>query len=197
MNHPPGPPFSIGVIVLGGGALILSTILFLGFVLPTDWEANASVRMAAPAEEVFRYVDSPEGWQAWTTWPDSGLVRAGPERGEGSMISWADQELGTGSFRVVEASPFETVSYAVQVGGRGGEMNTTGTITLRSEGAWVEVEWHEEGDLGWNPLMGFWAFFMSKAQTTEMEKSLTRLGELASGGVERQTPADSGSTGAS
>lgn len=194
MKHEPGPPFSIGVIVLGGGALLLSAILFLGFLLPSDWEADASLPMSASAERVFGYLDSPEGWQAWTTWPDSGLVRAGPERGAGSMISWEDQELGAGSFRLVEADPFEAVSYAVEVGGRGGEMRANGTIVLRAEGDGVVVVWHEEGDLGRNPLMGFWAFFMSKAQSTELEKGLTRLGALASGGIEREAPADSAST---
>ena len=46
----------------------------------------------------------------------------------------------------------------------------------------VRVTWHEEGNLGRNPLMGYWAFFMDRAQATELEKGLVRLGELATRG---------------
>lgn len=194
MRHEPGPPFSIGVIVLGGGALLLSAILFLGFLLPSRWEADASLNMPTSAEAVFGWVDSPEGWRAWTPWPDSGLVRSGPKRGANSMISWDDEELGTGSFRLVKVDPHEAISYAVEVGG--GAMRTEGEIALRVEGDHVVVTWHEQGDLGRNPLMGYWALFMSKAQTTELEKGLTRLSDLATGVADLEIPVDSGATDA-
>ena len=40
-------PFGPGVIILGGGALLLSAALFVGFLLPTDWEADASAIVPA------------------------------------------------------------------------------------------------------------------------------------------------------
>src|SRR5690554_838234 len=87
-------PFSPGVLILGGGAVLLLVVLTVGFLLPADWEASASTRVDAPAEAVFSLLDAPEGWQAWTTWPDSGVVREGPERGAGAAMSWDDAELG-------------------------------------------------------------------------------------------------------
>ncbi len=189
------PPFSLGVVVLGGGALVLSALLLLGFLLPSEWSAEASALVAAPAGDVYSYLDSPEGWRAWTTWPDSGLVREGPERGPGAAIRWDDRELGTGSFVVVDARPAERVGYAVEVGG--GAMRTTGSLELWPEGDGVRVLWREEGDLGRNPLMGYWAFFMGRAQATELEKSLERLGDAAASGPRREAPADPGPTGAS
>ena len=173
----PRTPFSIGVVVLGGGALVLSALLLIGFLLPTDWTAEASSRLPAAPSEVYALLDSPEGWQAWTPWPDSGLVRDGPERGVGAELRWDDRELGSGSFRIVEASADRRVGYEVEVAG--GSMRTSGTVTLRPEGSGVRVEWGESGDLGRNPLMGYWAFFMSRAQTAELEKGLIRLGEAA------------------
>jgi uncharacterized protein YndB with AHSA1/START domain len=168
-------PFSLGTRILGGAALLLLGILALGFLLPSGWEASATQTVEAPAEAVYGYLDAPEGWRAWTAWPDSGLARSGPERGAGAAISWADPELGNGSFRIVEATPGERVTYAVEVGGG---MRTAGEITLTSTGNGVQVSWHETGDLGRNPLMGFWAFFMDRAQTAELERSLGRLDSL-------------------
>jgi hypothetical protein len=40
------------------------------------------------------------------------------------------------------------------------------------------VRWREEGDLGRNPLMGYWALSMDGAQSDELQKSLDRLALL-------------------
>ena len=172
-------PFSIGAIVLGGGALILTGILLVGFLLPTEWQAEASAELDASPEAVFAYLDSPEGWQAWTPWPDSGVVRIGPERGRGSGLTWDDPELGSGRFEIVSVQPMARVAYAVEV--NDGAMTTTGSFELRPSGTGSAATWRESGDLGRNPLMGFWAFFMTDAQASEMEKGLARLDSLAGG----------------
>ena len=187
-------PVGPGVIILGGGALLLSAALFLGFLLPTSWEADASAMVPASPEAVFEYLDSPEGWRAWTQWPDSGLVREGPARGVDARISWDDPELGAGSFRLIDVQPHERVTYVVEVGG--GAMRTEGSIALTIEGSGVRVTWREEGNLGRNPLMGYWAFFMDRAQATELEKGLARLGELAARESRNEPPADSVGPGA-
>ena len=170
-------PLSPGTIILGTAALLLIAALTLGFLLPSEWEADASALLPATPQTVFGYLDSPEGWGTWTMWPDSGLVREGPERGVDARISWDDPELGAGSFRLVDVRRLEHVSYSVEVGG--GAMRTAGSIALVPEGDGVRLTWHEEGNLGRNPLMGYWALFMDRAQTTELEKGLARLGELA------------------
>ena len=171
-------PFSLGTKILGGGALLLFGLLALGFLLPTDWTASATRVLDAEAGEVYPLLDAPEGWRSWTAWPDSGLVRSGPEHGAGAAIAWDDPELGSGSFRIVEAVPGERVRYEVEVGR--GAMRTEGALILTPRPDGVEVAWHEEGNLGRNPLMGYWAFFMDRAQTTELERSLGRLGEAVS-----------------
>jgi len=199
----PPAPFSPGVIVLGGGAVLLMAILLIGFLLPTDWEAEVTARLPAPPADVYALLDSPEGWRTWTPWPDSGLVREGPERGVGATMRWDDEELGTGSFRIASVDPGRGVTYQVEVGG--GSMRTEGSIALAPDGDGVVVTWREQGNLGRNPLMGFWALFMDRAQTTELRKDLERLGQealergSAPGGAvppARDAPPDTGATGA-
>lgn len=174
--------FGPGTIVLGGASVVLVAFLVVGFLLPGTWEAAAERRIAAPASELTPYLDSPEGWRAWTTWPDSGLTRTGPERGAGAALRWDDRELGAGSFRIDGVGSEGGVTYSVEVEGAGNTvMRTTGSVTLRSDGEGTLVLWREQGDLGGNPLMGYWALAMADAQSAEMEKGLERLAELVRG----------------
>ncbi|MDZ7779635.1 MAG: SRPBCC family protein [Gemmatimonadota bacterium] len=174
-----GSPFSLGTKILGGAATLLIGLLVLGFLLPSDWEAGASKLVAdASPRDVYSLLDTPEGWRSWTAWPDSGLERSGPERGPGASMSWDDPDLGEGLFRIVEVTPPERVTYEVEVGRT---MRTTGTLSLAPDGEGVRISWRETGTLGPNPLMGYWALFMDRAQTAELERSLDRLDDVVSG----------------
>lgn len=184
--------FGPGTIVLGGGAVLLMGFMTVGFLLPSAWEADAEVVVDVPATALMPLLDSPEGWRAWTTWPDSGLTRSGPPRGAGATLAWNDPELGSGAFTIEAASTDRAVTYSVEVAGVGGAvMRTSGEIRLeeRPDGGTL-VRWHEEGDLGRNPLMGYWARSMRRVQSAEMAKALDRLAEAgvtavgAGGGAE-------------
>jgi uncharacterized protein YndB with AHSA1/START domain len=178
-------PISLGVKVLGGGALLGILFLLVGWLLPTDFEARAERVVDVPPEALFRYLDSPEGWRDWTTWPESGLERSGPPRGEGASISWDDRELGSGSFTLTRVSEPERVEYRVEVGGA---MLTEGAITLEAEADGARIRWTERGDLGNNPLMGWWALSMERAQSDELAKSLERLEAAAEAGLMLAAP---------
>ena len=169
-------PFSVGTIVLGGGGLLLGLFLLVGWLLPSTWEAEATLHISAPATAVYALLDSPEGWQRWTPWPESGVQRSGVTRGEGATLAWDDPELGSGAFSIVSATESERVGYSVRVDD--GAMRTDGTITLTPETDGVRVTWHETGDLGWNPLMGYWALSLDRAQSAELAKGLERLRAL-------------------
>ena len=172
-------PFSIGTVILGGGAVLLGLFLLVGYSLPHDWQAEATVQISAPPAAVYAFLDSPEGWQGWTPWPESGVERSGPARGVGATLSWNDPEFGSGSFTIAGAREPSRVEYSVLV--NEGAMRTKGSLDLAGDDDGVRVTWREEGDLGWNPLMGYWALSMSRAQTDEMTKGLDRLKALAEG----------------
>lgn len=178
--------FGPGTIVLGGGAALLLGFLAVGFFLSGEWEAGAEAVVDAPASELLPLLDSPEGWRAWTTWPDSGLTRSGPERGAGASVSWDDADLGSGTFTVDEVREGLSVVYSVEVeGAAGANMRTSGRIELEPTPGGTRVVWREQGDLGSNPLMGYWARSMRRVQSTEMEKGLDRLAAAAAAGAAR------------
>jgi hypothetical protein len=174
-------PFSWATKILGGGALLLTLLLAVGWLLPTEWKAEASAVMPVAPEAIFRFLDSPEGWREWTPWPESGVERSGPPRGEGARLSWNDLELGTGSFTLTTVREPERVEYRVEVSG--GAMRTDGVIALTAEAGGVRVSWRESGDLGNNPLMGYWGLSMERAQGEELAKGLERLATVAGDGA--------------
>jgi hypothetical protein len=180
-------PLSIGPLVLGGGGALLVLFLLVGWLLPQDWEAEASALIPATAAAVYPLLDSPEGWRQWTPWPESGVERSGPTRGEGATLSWDDPDLGAGSFAIVGATEPARVDYAVRVDD--GAMRTDGTLSLTPEAGGVRIDWREEGDLGWNPLMGYWALSLSRAQSEELAKGLDRLRTLVADARSSVTPA--------
>lgn len=171
-------PISFSVKILGGGAVLLGLFLLVGYLLPSDWEADASRVIPAPVGEILPYLDSPEGWQRWTPWPENGVERSGPDHGEGARLSWDDPDIGAGSFTLGPTSP-NRVEYAVDV--EDGAMLSQGVITLTPAHGGVRVDWHEQGDFGWNPLMGYWALSMSRVQSAELAKGLERLDSLVVG----------------
>ena len=187
-------PFSIGTVVLGTGAVVLMGFLFIGFLLPGTWTASRELVLQANPEQVFPHLDSPTAWRAWTALPDSGLSFEGPPRGTGARMSWDHPAWGTGSFEIVEAQPHTVVRYVVEV--EGGAMRTEGTLELSAQDGRTLVTWTESGDFGWNPLMGYWALFMERAQSRELAKNLVRLGEVVATSGQEEAPADSVSTGA-
>lgn len=178
--------FGPGTFVLGGGALLLILLLVVGALLPKEWSATAEGRLEAAAAAVLPYLDSPEGWRSWTTWPDS-TTRSGPERGEGAEIRWTDAEVGSGSFRIDRADA-AGVEYSVEVAGVGSPMVTRGRVEIVEVDGGTTLRWFEEGDLGSNPLMGWWALWMDRLQSTELTKSIEQLRGALENGVEPGTP---------
>jgi uncharacterized protein YndB with AHSA1/START domain len=182
-------PFSFGTLILGGGALLLTAFLLVGFLLPGTWEARRALRVDAPPEVVFSHLDAPSAWRAWTALPDTGLTLEGPERGRGARMRWNHPECGSGSFEIVEAQAGGRVAYAVEV--QEGAMRTDGVLELTPDEGGTLITWTERGDFGWNPLMGYWSLFMGRAQGRELEKNLAGLAELLSATPDGTTPADS------
>ncbi|MSR21233.1 MAG: hypothetical protein EXR91_09700 [Gemmatimonadetes bacterium] len=181
-------PFSFGTVILAGGASVLGLFLLVGYLLPHDWQAEATTRMPVTPAAVYALLDSPEGWQGWTPWPESGVERSGPARGVGATLAWNDLEFGSGSFRIVGATS-SRVEYSVLV--QEGTMRTSGSLDLALEEGGVRVTWREEGDFGRNPLMGYWVLAMSRAQSEELAKGLDRLRALAQERAAAAEPADS------
>lgn len=169
--------FRFGAIVFGALAAVLIGIIVVGILLPSEWVVERTATVAAPAPEVFRHLDGARRWEAWTPSPETGFTYFGPDRGEGSGRRWDDPGYGEGEFVIVAAEPPSRLSYRVEV--EGGAIRIHGELLLSPvpDGG-TRVVWREEGDFGWNPLLGFLAGRMEELQGAQLDASLASLRRL-------------------
>ena len=169
-------PFRIAGIVLGALALALSVFLAIGLLLPGGWEVERDRFLPASPQEVYPWLVRAEAWGEWTPSPEEGVELFGPEEGVGSGRRWDDPGYGEGEFVVTHATRNREVRYRVEV--EGGAIVIHGRILLEAEGDGARLLWREEGDFGWNPILGYVAGRMNELQGAQLEASLTRLERL-------------------
>jgi uncharacterized protein YndB with AHSA1/START domain len=186
-------PFRITGIVLGTLALFFVGFLVVGFLLPSGWDVERSRFLPAAPERVFSYLNGAEAWGRWTPSPESGVELFGPAEGPGSGRRWDDPGYGAGEFVLTETRPVQEVRYRVEV--EGGAIRIDGRIPLEPEEGGVRMHWREEGDFGWNPLLGYLAGRMNELQGAQLEASLASLegllqAEREEAGTGSPTPPD-------
>jgi hypothetical protein len=166
--------------IFGGLAGLLILFLGVGFLLPGAWEARAGGFVPAPPASVFLLMADLSRWSSWSPMPEPGLESFGNTQGVGAGLRWNDPQYGKGEMVVTSSTSPSELVYRVVV--EGGGLTIVGTLTLTPEGEGTRVRWVEEGDFGWNPLMGFTAMGMPEAQGEALRESLRALAELFSGG---------------
>lgn len=169
-------PYRIAGYFLGAIALLCLGFLVVGILLPSGWSAERSVRIAAPSETIFPLLSSAERWGDWTPSPEAGVELFGPAEGVGSGRRWDDEMYGEGEFIVTESQPPREMAYEVAV--EGGSIRILGRIRLEDSGGETIVHWREEGDFGWNPLLGYLTNRMNEIQGGQLEGSLAKLRQL-------------------
>ncbi len=166
--------------VLSTFAGLLVLFLLVGLLLPGTWSTQRQTHVDAPPADVFAWVDAPTAWRSWTAWPDVPMKTSGPASGVGASVRWDDPDYGDGVFTITASEPPRTLAYEVRV--QHGSLVTRGHIQIDPEPGGSRVTWREDGDFGWNPLLGYAARGMDHMQGAELEKGLTRLAALAAQG---------------
>jgi hypothetical protein len=169
----------LGAKIFGGLSGILLLFLLVGLLLPGSWQAREEILLPATPSSVFPLVNRLSAWKLWTPFPESGLVPFGPPEGVGAGLRWDDPQYGKGEVRIIGSRKDVEVSYQVVVDS--GALTIRGALTLEAEGGGTRLRWVEEGDFGWNPLMGYAARGMAASQGEAMKASLGRLTDLLAG----------------
>ena len=180
-------PYRIAGIILGTLALFFIGFMVVGLLLPSGWDAERTMVVQAEPEEVLPFLIAPARWSEWTPTPESGVVAFGPTEGPGAGYRWDDPAYGDGEFRIIAASPSGELHYEVEV--EGGSIRILGRIVLEpAEDGATLVSWQEEGNFGWNPLLGYLASRMNELQGAQMEASLSTLKAVVEAGTVRTDP---------
>ncbi len=198
----------IGAWAMGLLALLSLAVLAVGFFLPSTWIAEAEIHIDAPTDAVHPLVHRADGWLAWTPGPETGVQTFGPDSGVGSGYRWDDPGYGKGEFTLTRdtvtgtaltgatstgtastgtaltgetgSGAIREVGYEVEV--EGGSIRIQGFLTLVPEGTGTRVTWREEGDFGWNPLLGYLSGRMAELQGEQLLQSLGTLKERVEAG---------------
>ena len=164
-----------GALVAGSLALLAALFVGVGLLLPGTVEVVRSVRIEAPPEEIFPFLNDLDAWTEWTPWGDVESRLEGPPAGTGARRVWDDPRLGGGSLTIAASHPPRSVDYVVEV--EGGALRFEGSITVEPRAGGSLVTWTERADLGWNPLLAWTGLNMEESQGRQLRESLDRLQE--------------------
>ncbi len=167
----------MGTKIFGGFAVVCLGYLLVGLLLPGRWTAREEILLPQPPSEVFPLLNSLLAWEVWTPFPEEGMESYGPQEGTGAGLRWDDPQYGRGEAVITGSTPNREVTYEVRI--EGGSLTISGRLTLESGPEGTLLQWVEEGDFGWNPLMGYAARGMASSQGEAMRASLERLMEAA------------------
>ena len=163
--------------VVGALLLLIVVLLAIGFVLPSKYKVERSQEIAAPPEKVFSYLDDPRAWARWTAWnqrdPTMKITYGGPDKGQGAKWSRESKTEGNGSMEFIRAESPRVLEYKLSFPDF--DMTSTGKLELTSGSASTKVTWTNEGDVGGNPLMHYFAVLMDRMVGPDFEAGLKNL----------------------
>ncbi len=154
----------------------LTGFLLIGFWLPNTWSAESTVEIPVVPEAVFLLLNDLSRWEEWTPWGDIESEVTAPAFGIDARRTWDDEQMGSGSVTITESRRPHLIRYHVEMEGN---TQINGKLELVAVTDGSLVTWQENGDFGWNPLMGYVARGMAESQGEQLTASLTRLKEIA------------------
>jgi uncharacterized protein YndB with AHSA1/START domain len=165
----------VGLVVLVAG------LVAVGFLMPSQYRVERSVRIDAPAERVYALLADPREWKGWSEWnrrdPAMKITYSGPPAGSGAAWSWESRSEGEGHMAFTRADPPRRIEYALEFPSMGAK--SKGALTLSANGPSTAVTWTNEGDVGSNPLMRLFVPFMDSMVGPDFAAGLANLKALA------------------
>lgn len=174
------------VFLVGFVAIVLVTVV-VGALLPSEWEAEASVEINATPAQIHSHVSSFKAWEGWATEamqredPTAVVTLSGPDAGVGATMAWQGDKMGRGRLTITESDPATGIKYEAAI--ESDDVNSHGSISFETTKDGTRVTWHDEGDLP--PIIGgLLSAQVNQALSEHFEQSLTKLKEAL------ETPAE-------
>ena len=168
-------------------ALAIVAVLFLvvGLALPSERHLTERVETNRKMSIVYDALSSMRRFDDWNTVvardPSMKRTISGPESGEGAKFAYSstNDDVGEGSWTIVEAVPGERIVYKLENNHAGSDK--TMTFTLKPTGRNnrnVEITQKYDVDYGWNILGRYEGLYVSRNVGDAMQMGLTRLGNM-------------------
>lgn len=171
-------------IVLG---LVLVVALFfaIGLVLPDKVTVQRSIKIQAPASQVFALVNGFRQFGKWSPWADKDpqmkVQMDGPAYGVGAHYLWQGNDaVGSGSQEIVASTEYSEVRTRLNFVGF--DRSSLAVFTLERDGEQTRVTWSLQVALGGNPVAHYFGPLMGRRIGPDYERGLARLKALAEAG---------------
>lgn len=165
-----------------GAVVALALLLALGgLLLSPKFSVTRTVKIQAPAEQVYALVANPRHWKLWSVWnqrdPAMQIEYSGPESGVGAAWAWKSASEGDGKMSFTAAEPSQLLAYDLYFPDFG--TTSKGELRMKPSGQGTEVVWSMDGDMGANPLFRWLALFSDRMVGPDFEAGLAGLKTLA------------------
>ena len=86
---------------------------------PDEFAVSRRIKIAAPADAVFPYVNELRNWEAWSPWakldPNCKMTYDGPPAGTGANYAWSgNNKVGVGRNTITQSVPNELVRFRLE-----------------------------------------------------------------------------------
>jgi len=165
-------------------ALIAAAVIIVQ-LQPEDFKLSRSIKIAAPAAEVFPQVNDFHNWEAWSPWakldPAAKNTFEGPAAGVGSIFKWSgNDKVGEGTMTVVESKPNELVKIKLEFVRPFAATNDT-EFTFKEEDKQTLVTWTMSGKHNFVGKAMCLVMNMEKMVGPDFEKGLANLKAVVEG----------------
>jgi len=162
--------------------LILVLILIgIGYLLPQEAHVEREIRIDAPPEVVFPYVNDFHKFNEWSPWadwaPDIQYSYSGPDSGVGARMSWQSDspEVGSGSNLITQSRPPERVTTRLDFGAQG---SATAFFNIEPAGDGSRVVWGFDSGFGNNIVERYFGLMLERWVGQDYEQGLQSLKAL-------------------
>lgn len=159
---------------------IIVILLLVGLVLPKDFHVERSITINAPKDKVFAHIVDLKEWRNWGIWferdPNMQVTYTGDDSAVGMKSSWISEQEGSGEMTITAISPGKTMVYNLYFPDF--DMGSTGELTVSVQDDSTKVVWTNHGELGGNPVNGFFAMMMDGMIGPDFEAGLSNLKKL-------------------
>ena len=166
-------------LIYGIGAF-LALLIIIGFALPRTHQVEVKIEIDAHQATVFALLNDFRRFALWSPWadtdPNARFLYAGPNRGEGAMVTWDGAIIGSGSQLITESHPFDRVGITISPGEAG---EARSWFLLEPGVGTTIVTWGFEADYGLNIVGRYFASMLGGVVARDYHDGLVALKELA------------------
>jgi hypothetical protein len=169
-----------------GVALCFAIALAWAWFLPSTWDVERSVKIAAPPVRIHAWLDDLSRWPQWMPWdpardPTLKITCEGPPRGVGAALSYDGERLGRGRVVLVESDPMKGIAYELTL--ERTPEPARGRFRFEREGGTIRVTWRDQGDLGGELVARLFLPLLCAQLGRDQQQSLERLRQVVEGEV--------------